>query len=378
MPLRVTHIITELDTGGAETMLYHLLTQGGDDIEAEVISLADIGAVGKHIQALGIPVRALGMRPSFPNPLIILKLARWLRQSRPQVIQTWLYHADFIGGVAAKLAGGIPVVWGLHTTRLDPKTDSSRTIWLTHQLARLSGMLPTQIIACAEASREAHVAIGYQANKIQVIENGFDLAQFQPDDEANHALRAELDIPLDTPIIGHVARFHAVKDHHTFVMGAKRLLEDHLKVQFVMCGKDVTWANPDLRTWIGDDEATRAHFHLLGRRADIPKIYPAFDVFTLSSLSEAFPMTVGEAMACGLPCVVTDVGDSAQLVADTGRIVPPSDPQALASAWDELLSLSSAERQALGERARQHIEAHYSLPIIAERYHSLHTSLARP
>jgi glycosyltransferase involved in cell wall biosynthesis len=377
--LRVAHIITGLDTGGAETMLYTLLAALHElptpVIQSHVYSLSSIGPVGERIAALGIPVRALGMKPNMPNPAKVLELARWLQDGHYHLVQTWLYHGDLIGGAAARLAGGIPTAWGIHNTRLDPDTESSRTILIARILARLSRSLPRKIVLAAQAARAWHGELGYDTGRMVVIPNGFDLRRFQPDPAARTAIRAELEIPPDAPVVGMVARFEPVKDHHNFVQAARRLHEQQRGAYFVLAGKDVTWDNDALSGWIGGGEFRRK-FRLLGLRSDAARLFNAFDVATLSSRREAFPLTIGEAMACGIPAVVTDVGDAAELVGETGRVVPPGDSEALAEGWNTLLQMDTAARRTLGRTARQRIETHYSLDLAVQRYVALWQSIA--
>ncbi|MDX1994669.1 MAG: glycosyltransferase [bacterium] len=392
--LRVAHIITGLDTGGAETMLYTLLTalqqqaemldNEADSFDAphtpvihsHVYSLSTIGPVGERIAALGIAVHELGMKPNMPNPAKVLELARWLQDGHYHLVQTWLYHGDLIGGAAAWLAGGIPTAWGIHNTRLDPDTESRRTILIARILARLSRRLPRKIVLAAQAARAWHGELGYDTGRMVVIPNGFDLTRFQPDPAARTAIRAELEIPPDAPVVGMVARFEPVKDHQNFVQAARRLHEQQREACFVLAGKDVTWDNDALSGWIGGGEFRRK-FRLLGLRSDAARLFNAFDVATLSSRREAFPLTIGEAMACGVPAVVTDVGDAAELVGETGRVVPPGDSEALAQGWSDLLGMDTAARRAAGQAARQRIETHYSLDLAVQRYVALWDSIAR-
>jgi glycosyltransferase involved in cell wall biosynthesis len=209
-----------------------------------------------------------------------------------------------------------------------------------------------------------------------LIPNGFDIDTFRPDPAARHDVRRELGLPPETPLIGLVARYDPAKDHRTFLRAAAWLHQIAPDVHFVLCGDDVDWHHPELATWI-DRSGLRGACHLLGRRHDVQRLHASFDVATLTSLSEGFPNVVGEAMACGVPCVATDVGDAAWIVGETGRIVPPRDPQALADAWHALLTLPSQERQTLGLAARARIAEHFALPGVIDQYAALYHSMAR-
>ena len=209
-----------------------------------------------------------------------------------------------------------------------------------------------------------------------VIPNGFDLAAFRPDPPARWSVRHELSIPAETPLIGLVGRFHPQKDHQTFVQAAAWLHTRLPETHFLLCGDGITWENPTLAAWI-ETAGLRPCFHLLGRRDDIPRLTAALDLASSSSAyGEGFSNVIGEAMACGVPCVVTDVGDAALLVGSTGRVVPPRTPQALAQEWYALLALEREGKEQLGRAARQRIEAHFSLPAIVARYEALYAALA--
>jgi len=375
--MKVTHVITGLAFGGAQMMLCKLLSSLDRAVcTAEVISLCDIGPLGKRIQELGVPVRALGLRPGMPNPRGVFQLARWLRQDPPHLLQTWLYHADLIGGLAAKLAGSIPVAWNIRHSNLDATNDKRATRWTVRACATLSQWLPDRIVCCSESSQQVHAALGYAAHKMVVIPNGFDLTAFKPDPLARLAVRRELGIHEEAPLIGLAGHFRAQKDHRTFVHAAARLHIDLPDVHFLLCGNDITWDNPKLSHWI-TAAGIRDRCHLLGRRDDMPRLTAALDIATLTSAhGEGFPNVIGEAMACGLPCVVTDVGDSALIVGDTGKAVPPQDPLALAQAWRTLLMLDPAGKARLGEAAHSRVEEHFNLPLIVTRYRLLYEELA--
>lgn len=375
--MKILHVIAGLSMGGAQMMLYKLLAHADRTaFGAEVISLADVGPLDRKIRALGVPVRVLGMRPGVPNPLGVHRLVRWLRQDPPHLIQTWMYHADLIGGLAAKLAGGIPVAWNIRHTNLDPKGNKRSTLWTIRACAWLSRRLPARIVCCSESSRQVHAALGYAADEMIVIPNGFDLAAFRPDPVARWSVRQELGIPEEAPLIGLVGRFNAQKDHCTFVRAAARLHAERREVHFLLCGDGVTPENTELAEWI-KESGIRDRCHLLGRREDTPRLTAALDIATTTSAyGEGFPNVIGEAMACGVPCVVTDVGDSALIVDDTGRVVPPRDPSALAEAWHALVRLGVEGRVQLGLAARHRIEEHFSLPVIVARYQRLYEELA--
>jgi glycosyltransferase involved in cell wall biosynthesis len=374
--IRVVHIITDLNTGGAEMMLYGLLSKmDRSKFKASVISLTEIGSVGKKIQDLSISVRALSLLGNSLGPREWLRLVHWLREDEPDIVQTWLYHADLFGGLAARWAGPSALVWGIHSGTLDKASIKRRTLLIRRICARLSKWLPTKIVCVAQESRRLHAGIGYAPEKMRVIPNGFDMEQFKPNSSARRHVRAELRIPEDTPVIGLIGRYAAQKDHRSFIEAAALLSDAYPEVHFLLAGENVTWDNTDLLRWI-TAAGIRERTHLLGLRVDVPRLLAALDIVTSSSaFGEAFPMVIGEAMASGVPCVVTDVGDSSLLVGDTGKVVPIKAPAALAQAWRDILDMALDQQKQLGCAARKRINDHFSLHNIAKEYELLYLDL---
>jgi glycosyltransferase involved in cell wall biosynthesis len=373
----VTHIIAGLAPDGAERML-HRLVSGMDPnrFENEVISLTDLGPMSAKMEAAGVRVRALGMKRGSANPYHLIRLAAWLRKLPPQqVIQTWMYHADLIGGIAAKLAGCAGVVWNIRHSELHPGVDKRHTILTAKACAKLSHWLPRRIICCSDASRSFHAKLGYASDRMEVIPNGFDLELFKPDTELRAAVRRELGIDASTPLVGYVARKHPVKDHRTFFEAAGFLHTQFPAVEFLLCGEGLVPNDPELKEW-AQAAGVQDVCHFLGRRDDVPRILNALDLAASTSTSEAFPNTLAEAMACAIPCAVTDVGDSCAIIGDTGSVTPVKDPGAMARSWADLLAMEPNARKHLGEAARRRIEQNYGLSGVIGRYEGLYTRVA--
>jgi glycosyltransferase involved in cell wall biosynthesis len=375
--IRLTHIITGLSAGGAENMLYRLLSRlDSRAFASEVISLKREGPVADKIRSLGIPLKTLNWRSGRADPLAWLRLWRWLRSGRPDVVQTWMYHADLIGGLAAKAAGRAPVVWNVRQTNLDPAFNKRSTLWTARFCASLSSRLPSAIVCNSEAAKAAHVGFGYSAGRFIVIPNGFDLSLLRPDPEARLSVRREIGLEPSALLVGLVARFDPVKGHRVFLRAAGLLLKRHPAVNFLLCGEGIDMTNPSIVQWM-EEAGVAGRCRLLGRREDLPRIQAALDLAVSASSGESFPNVIGEAMACGVPCAVTDVGDSALIVGNTGRVVPPQDPHALATAIDDLIRLGPDGRRRWGEQARQRIRDFYSLPATVAKYEALYRSLAK-
>lgn len=374
--IKVMHVITTLGPAGAENMLLRVISRMDHaQYRNEVVSLTGILDLAEKMRSMDVPVRTLEMKTSVPNPLAIARLARWIRESKPDVIQTWMYHSNLVGALAARIAGDVPVVWGIHHGSFNRTGDKRRTMLVNRACALLSRKFPSRIVCCSEASLREHARLGYDPQKLKVIPNGFDVEELRPDPASRESLRQELDIPADALVIGLAARFHPLKDHRNFFLAAARLHQQMPEIYFLLCGLDITWENEQMARWI-DAAGIRDRCRLLGTRQDMGRIFAAMDIATSASRSEAFPVVIGEAMACGKPCVVTDVGDSAMIVDHTGIVVPPEDPRALAEAWQKLISAGNADRQRLGAAARRRVSEHFALPAVVERYQAVYRELA--
>jgi glycosyltransferase involved in cell wall biosynthesis len=372
----VVHIINNLGPGGAEMMLAKLVQETRNSTPtALVIGLAHDGVVGDRIRDLGVPAIALGLLNVRSVPRGSFRLAKLIRDARPDVVQTWLYHANVFGGLAARGAGSPPVAWGIHHADLSPGENKRSTRVVAKAGALLSKSLPAAIVVCADSARDMHQRLGYDDAKLVVIPNGFDIARFAPDPDAPRRLRERIGAPPAARLVGLVARFHPVKDHGAFIQAAAIAAQADPDLHFVLCGSEITWDNAELAGWI---RATgfADRFHLLGQDDQPWTIQAGLDVACLSSTSEAFPLSIGEAMACGVPCAVTDVGDAALLVGRAGRLVPSRDPAALAAAIGELARLEPTERARIGAEARRKIETEFSLPAVAKRYESVWRRIA--
>lgn len=376
--MRIVHVITGLDAGGAETMLLKLVSRiDRRAFDNAVISLTGLGMLGPRIAALGVGVGALGMSPTLPSPMAFWALVRRLRAAKPDIVHCWMYHGNLVGGLAARLAGAPRVVWSIRQTNVDALSIKRRTIAVVKLGAWLSRTLPDAILGNAETSRIGHVALGYDAGRYQVIPNGFDLERFRPDMEARASVRAELGLGVDAPLIGLVARLDAQKDHATFLRAAALLKARRPDVRYVLVGGGVSLDDASLAALVGEN-GVRDVVHLLGHRDDVPRLTAALDIATSSSIGEGFANAIGEAMASGVPAVVTDAGDSAAIVGDTGLVVPTRDPRALAEAWASRLALSPTERARLGAAARARVAAHWSLDAVVGRYEAFYRDLAKP
>lgn len=381
-PIRVVHIITGLSTGGAETMLVKVLSSlPPGDAENTVVALGSRGPMADKIEALGVPLiclnasRILGGLLSAPRTLA--RLICLLRSRRPNVVQCWMYHANLLGGIAARLAG-IPAVWGLRQSDLDPARTKATTRLIARLGARLSRTLPTRILACAEAVRRVHTTMGYDDARMVVIPNGFNTDIFRPDPDARKRIRHERCIADYAFVVGLPARFDPQKDHATFFAAAAKMLTINSEIVFVLCGEGMTSENAALTRLIADAALPATAIRLLGERRDMPAVMASFDVVVSSSaFGEGFPNVLGEGMAAGAIPVATDSGESRAIVDGIGFVVPPRDPPALAQAIGEALNLTTGESKRRIDAGRERVMRHYAIGAIAERYLALWRDTAK-
>ncbi len=363
------HVITTTEVGGAETQLLRLV-EALPAWRHAVAGLGPAGALAPRLAAAGAEVHSLDLAPG-PGALLAgtWALAKLMRAKRPTVVQSWMYHADLLAAMAAPLAGSPPLCWGVRCSDMDLSLYGAGTRLTVRACAALAGR-PAAIAANSAAGAEYHAGLGYPRRHMVVVPNGFDTARFAPDPAAGAAARAELGIPAQAPVIGLCARLDPMKDHAGFLAAAARLAAQRADTHFLLLGLGVEPGAPGLEA--AGDPPLAGRCHLLGRRPDPQRWYNAMDLHvSASAFGEGLSNAVGEAMACGLPGVVTAVGDSAALLGGAGRVVPPREPAALAAALAELLALPAGERAGLGRAARERIEAEYSLAAMAARYDEL-------
>ena len=380
--LRVTFVVTDLDVGGAEVMLLKLLSRiDRQRFEPSIVVLhGHAAAMAPAFRELGIACDLLDWRPGRAREALrgMRLLARAVRAQRPDIVQGWMYH----GNIGATLATAFmrdkpPVLWNVRASLMERHLENRLTLLVIWVGGKLS-FSPAKIINNSAASALEHERrMGYRADKHVVLPNGFDTSLFRPSTEARAALRRSLGVANGARIVGVIARYHPMKDHATFLAAAGLVARSHPDVHFVLAGLNVDPSNEAL---VG---AAREHgildrVHLLGPRGDVHAIVPAFDVQVSSSSSgEGFPNVIGEAMSCGVPCVVTAVGESAAVVGDTGVVVPPRDPREMAAGISRLLALDPAALADLGRRARERTVEHYSLDSVVRRYEDLFTQTHR-
>ncbi len=365
---RICHLITGLDVGGAEHALARLCPalahRGYDQI---VVTMIPGGAFAADLQRVGIPVRSLGMRRRSPSMIGFIRLARELHRFRPDILQTWMYHADLLGTLVLPFVPPTRLAWNLRSTDMGSAGGLGLKL-VVKSLAALS-RIPHAIVANSAAGQSEHVNAGYRKRGWSIIHNGVDTERFRPIHAERAKLRAEIGVPAESPLIGLIARVHPMKDHRTFLLAARRLLMLRPDARFLLAGLGCEAGAEPLAGMIRE-YGLEPHLSLLGIRSDLPRVYPALDLACLSSAcGEGTPNVLLEAMACGVPCVATDVGDCRDVIGPCGRIVAPGDPAALATAWIEVLA------QELANASRTRAVNQFSDSNTSARYDALYREL---
>ncbi len=377
MATTIQFVITGLRRGGAEQMLWKLLSRlDRSRFRPELLALSQDMPMAPDFEAIDVPVRSLGLRAGPAGFLALPRLVAVLRESAPRLVQTWMYHADLLGGLAARRLG-LPVVWNIRHSDLAWSRNRLGTLVAARACATLSRSVPQRIVCCAEAALRSHVAIGFDAERMVVIPNGFDSGRLPDPEETRAVQRHAFGLPDGAFVVGLVARYHPQKDHATFVAAAGRFVARRPEAHFVLCGEGADRDNEALRGLIHATGYPEA-FSLLGHRKNAAHLVAAFDVAASSSRGEGFSNAIGEAMLAGVPCAVTNAGDSAMLVGDTGLVVPTGDAAALAGAFETLAQRGRAARREMGVRARARIARNYSIESVTACYEALYEEVLLP
>lgn len=369
-PLRVLHIITGLGQGGAESVLFRLATYPEANVEHVVVSLTDEGIYGERLRAAGVAVHVLGMKRGRVSLGGFLALRALVAAERPDAVQTWMYHADLIGGLAARLAGVRAIAWGIRNSGEHLERSSRSARMVLRACALLSGRIPKAIVCAAQKSAERHADKGYDRARMVVIANGYDLSRYAPNAEARSRVRAQWGVPQDVPAIGCVARWDPLKDHANLLRAIAALVRDgrDAGLRCVLIGRGMDTDNAELGALV-DKLGLRDRLVLAGPSDDVPAAMNGLDLHVLSSCAEGFPNVVAEAMACGVYCVVTDVGDAAYIIGDAGVVVPPEQPEALARGIETALrEVAARGRERAGEAGRARVLENFDIARMVQSY----------
>jgi len=325
---------------------------------------------GPMLTNIGVDVYVLDFPKGKIRLLGLYELYKFIRQIKPDVVQTWLDHADLIGGVIARLAGIKNIVWGVHHTALVRGESKLSTIYISKINIFLSYFIPKKIIYCAEESRIALEKIGYKKTIGQVVRNGYDIEAFIQNKYLGENFRNELGISINKFLIGHVGRYDPQKDLSNLIEAFSLLNRDNFDFHAVVVGTDLDYDNQDLVRMLNKNGLEK-RINLQGRRNDIVAVMNGIDLFVLSSKSEAFPNVLNEAMLCGTPCITTNVGDARVIVGDTGWVVTPKNPQVLAKTILKAAKEKQSNNDSWIQReaaCRQRVVENFSLNEMVKKY----------
>lgn len=371
--IKILHLITDLDTGGAEVMLTKLVSyMNKARFTNVVVSMTDNGTLGNKIEQMGIKLYTLKMTRGVPNPLSLYKFYKIIQAEKPDIIQTWLYHADLLGYLITRLYRK-PLIWNIRCSDMNLNKYSFLTRLVLKFCIEFSSY-PASVIVNSYTGKGAHESLGYRPRQWRILPNGFELERFQLNPSSANKMRTELGIGEDVFVIGLVGRDDPMKDYNNLVQAAGNIIDKikiDTKILFVLAGRGLNKDNKELMQLLFRYEVT-SYFYLLGEHNNIPELMTIFDLFCSSSLSEGFPNVIGEAMAAGIPCVVTDAGDSALIVGDTGKVVPVASPIDLSQAIIFFYEIGNMARREMGMRARKRIEDNFDIRDIASQYEKVY------
>lgn len=363
--IKIIHIITGLGSGGAENMLYKLIKYSDKkQYYHEVISLMDEGVMGDKIKKEGIKIHSLKL--CWKNPISSILKARKICANF-DIVNTWLYHADVFGFIIAKLFLNKKLIWNIRHSNLDKNVNKSRTL----KIIKLNSILSRSVDYITYNSYKAfenHIKVGYIDKNPIIIHNGFELDRFKFDLKARIKVRNELEVNEEEKVIITVGRWDIQKDYYTLLKSLNEFKKQNLKFKMVMVGSNLDYSNKELKILIAKYKL-EGNMILLGQRTDIPDILSASDIYVSSSLGESFSNAIGEAMACEMYCVVTDVGDSKIMVGDTGEVAEAENYEELTKVLIKAYSNSNFKKN--GKRARQRVLEKYDITEVVENYESV-------
>jgi len=372
--IRILHFITGLGVGGAEMCLLRLLRSLDRDIYTFKVAAMIGGSMVDQIRQLGIEVHVLKIDRQYGNLMTgTMEIYKIIRLWKPDLMHCWMYHANLLGGILG-IMFKIPVLWAVHNTNLDKRYTKKFTIIVAKVTGLLSNFLAKKIVFVSKVSFIQHQPLGYSKRNVKIIPNGFDLDEFYPSEQRRAKIREELGVDEEALLVGLIARFDPLKDHKNFLQASAFIKRSIPNCHFVLCGDGIDQRNEPLKTMIQQANVEDCTF-LLGRRWDVSTLMAALDVSTLSSCGEAFPNVIGESMACGIPCVSTDVGDAAWIIGDKGRIAPVGDAEGLGNSIMTLLKMPKCDRNKIGLFGRMRIKALFSQKNNTRQYSEVYQEL---
>ncbi|MDX7998854.1 glycosyltransferase [Xenorhabdus sp. Reich] len=369
---KIMHVISGLGNGGAEGVLYRLCKYDSKNTHI-IISLTSIGKYGTLLEDEGIKVYTLNMNKNIKSFYSFITLFKTIKKEDPDLVQTWMYHADLIGGIIAKLAGIKNIFWNIRHTDLHLTHSKKTTILIAKLCALLSNKIPKKIICCAYSSLNTHKELGYAHDKLTVIQNGYDLSTFKHTEQDKNKLKDELKLESDIFLIGMVARYDPQKNHELLLTSFERFTKyKDERTKLLLVGKNIDNKNNELYELI-DELGIKDKVILLGQRNDIPNFMNMIDLHVLSSsFGEGFPNVIAEAMVAKTPCIATNIGDASLIIDKNGWIINSNDnvqqlEDALEKAYNEF-SLNKDKWLIRCNNCSNSIKERFSIATMFNRY----------
>jgi len=371
--VKIVHVISSLENGGAELMLKRLILSHRENINFShsVVSLTTLGPIGSDLIRLGVDVNVLDMRNIFDFHKVFFSLIKFIRCGDFDIVQTWMYHADFFGGVAAFLAGNRNIIWGVRTTKLNKFSSS---FFLRFICIFLSYFIPKVIVCAANSALKFHASLGYNKARLTFVPNGFDLSRFVFKVTDRNRIRSTFHFQDDDIVILSLGRFTYEKDHANFISAAGIVSSKYKNVKFLLVGRGVNESNQSLTSLISQT-GFHQNFFLVGESDNVPAIFAAVDIFCLHSRTEAFPNVLGEAMAMGLPCISTAVGDAELILGDCGSVVPKMNSSALALSIMNFIELPYHKKLNLGECSKARVSNLFSMNSTKQCFEKIYKNI---
>lgn len=372
--IRVCHVITGLGLGGAERSLAELVPRlRAHQIESAIVSLRSGGALASLIRGMDFKVAEIGIDGSIPSIRAARSLVAAVRGFAPDLLQGWMYHGNVAASVASRfLSRRIPLLWNIRTS-IEPRDGLRIAAPGIIPASRMLRRSPDLVIFNSRAGRRTHLAAGIRGRRSKVLPNGFDLDRFRPNEGARAEMRAKLGLAGEV-LFGCVARLDPLKGHRVLLKAFAEAAPSMPNARLLLVGTGVEHGNSAFHEFVPRELDSRRVIPI-GPVEDVSPWLAAMDIAVMPSLVEGFPNALGEAMACGLPCIASDAGDARVMLAGLGDIVPVGDVSALAKSLARAYRLDPAQRREMGIAARARIEGHYSNARMAKSYADLYQRL---
>lgn len=365
--MHILHIITGLGQGGAEATLFRVISADKTN-QHTVVSLTSAGDYGGKFRTIGIDVLELKMASSFIGMIHgITALSSLIRENEPHIVQTWLYKADLMGGLAAWLAGHRAVIWNIRSSPPELKFSKPSTFFSLVLLTLFSWWIPSRIVACGEAPRQSHASIGYRSSRMRVIPNGLEASIWRSNEKDRLLSRSRLKIRDDVLTFGQIANYHPIKRHSLLLRAFKQFSHQVASVHLVLAGQNIDKTNKELVSLLEELSMTR-NVTLAGKQKDSRALLNAIDVLVSPSASEGFPNVVLEALFMGKPCLVSDAGESARIIGPGGWVFAPETVEGLSNALIDAANIGASSLREIGASGRHHVMDAYSEHAMVAAY----------